>query len=99
MGMQFYELVQALAVAQAGPGLDPDPTTAEVNRARTLRRRIAGLISVPSGIGMLYLAAWANSVVVGVVGYAVLAVALWRFAERGDRIAAWIQRPRSATQL
>ena len=68
MGMQFYDLVQALAVAQAGPGVDPDPAKAEVNRARTLRRRVAGLLSVPSGIGMLYLAAWANSVVVGFVG-------------------------------
>jgi hypothetical protein len=92
MGYQFVDLVKDLAVAQAGPGTDPDPDKAEAMEARTFRRRLAGLMWIPGIVGVLFLAGWANSAVLGVAGFVLLLVGLWMFAERGDRIAAWIRR-------
>ena len=92
MGYQFTDLVKDLAVAQAGPGTDPDPVKAEALEARTFRRRLAGLMWIPGIVGILFLAGWANSAVLGVAGFVVLLVGLWLFAERGDRIAARIRR-------
>ena len=95
MSFQFIDAVKALAVAQAGPGADPDPEKAEAMEARTYRRRIAGLLWIPSATGVLFVAGWTNSARVGVAGFVMVLVGLWLFAERGDRIAAWIRRPRS----
>ena len=95
MGFQFVDLVKDLAVAQAGPGVDPDPDKAEANAARTSRRRIAGLLWIPSAIAVMFLAGWANSVVVGVAGFVLALLGLWMFAERGDRVAARIRRLRT----
>ncbi len=92
MGYQFVDLVKDLAVAQAGPGTDPDPDKAEAMEARTFRRRVAGLMWVPGIVAILFLAGWANSAVLGVAGFVLLLVGLWLFAERGDRIAAWFRR-------
>jgi len=92
MGYQFVDLVRDLAVAQAGPGTDPDPDKAEAMEARTFRRRVAGLMWVPGIVAILFLAGWANSAVLGVAGFVLLLVGLWLFAERGDRIAAWFRR-------
>ena len=95
MSYQFIDLVKDLAVAQAGPGTDPDPVKAEAMEARVFRRRIAGLLWIPSLAGIVFLAGWANSAAAGIFAVALLLVGLWLFAERGDRIAAWIRRPRS----
>ena len=92
MSYQFIEAVKDLAVAQASPGTDPDPVKAEAMEARTFRRRIAGLLWIPSAMGNLFLAGWANSALLGVAGFVVVLVGLWLFAERGDRIAARIRR-------
>jgi hypothetical protein len=92
MGYQFVDLVKDLAVAQAGPGTDPDPDKAEAMEARTFRRRLAGLMWIPGIVGVLFLAGWANSAVLGVAGFVLLLVGLWMFAEHGDRIRAWIRR-------
>jgi hypothetical protein len=89
---QFVDLVKDLAVAQAGPGTDPDPVKAEANEARTFRRRLAGLMWIPGAMAVLFLAGWANSAVLGVAGFVVVLVGLWLFAERSDRIAARIRR-------
>src|SRR5229473_4338817 len=94
MGYQFVDLVKDLAVAQAGPGTDPDPDKAEAMEARTFRRRVAGLMWVPGIVAILFLAGWANSAVLGVAGFVLLLVGLWLFAERGDRIAARLRRTR-----
>jgi hypothetical protein len=92
MSYQFVDLVKDLAVAQAGPGTDPDPVKAEANEARTFRRRIAGLMWIPGAMAVLFLAGWANSAPVGVAGFLLLLVGLWLFAERGDRLAGLIRR-------
>jgi hypothetical protein len=97
MSYQFIEAVKALAVAQAGPGTDPDPVKAEAMEARVFRRRVAGLMWIPGAVAILYLAGWANSAALGAAGFVLLLVGLWLFAERGERIAAWIRRPRPAT--
>jgi hypothetical protein len=94
MGFQFVDLVKDLAVAQAGPGTDPDAAKAEAIEDRTLRRRIAGLAWIPGAMSVLFLAGWANSVIVGVAGFVILFVALWQYAERGDRITALIRSRR-----
>ena len=96
MSFQFLDAVKALAVAQAGPGADPDPHKAEAMEARTYRRRIAGLLWIPSATGVLFLAGWTNSAGVGVAGFVLVLVGLWLFAERGDRVAAWARRTRPA---
>ena len=96
MGYQFTDLVKDLAVAQAGPGTDPDPVKAEALEARTFRRRLAGLMWIPGIVGILFLAGWANSAILGVAGFVLLLVGLWLFAERGDRIAARMRRTRPA---
>ena len=92
MGYQFVDLVKDLAVAQAGPGTDPDPVKAEAMEAGTFRRRLAGLMWIPGIVGILFLAGGANSTILGVAGFGVLLVGLWLFAERGDRIAGWLRR-------
>jgi len=92
MSLQFVEAVKDLAVAQAGMGIDPDPVKAEANEARTFRRRLAGLMWIPGAMSVLFLAGWANSAVVGVVGVVLLLAGLWLFAERGDRIRARMRR-------
>lgn len=92
MSFQFTDLVKDLAVAQAGPGTDPDPIKAEANEARTFRRRLAGLMWIPGLIGVMFLAGWANSAPIGVAGFVLLLVGLWLFAERGDRIGARMRR-------
>ena len=92
MGYQCVDLVKDLAVAQAGPGTDPDPVKAEAMEARTFRRRLAGLMWIPGIVGILFLAGWANSAVLGVAGFVVLLAGLWLFAEHGDRIAARLRR-------
>jgi hypothetical protein len=97
MSFQFIDAVKALAVAQAAPGVDPDPDKAEAMEARTFRRRIAGLLWIPCAMANLFLAGWANSARVGVAGFVLVLVGLWLFAERGDRIAAWFRRSRPAT--
>jgi hypothetical protein len=94
MSYQFIDLVKDLAVAQAGPGTDPDPVKAEAMEARVLRRRIAGLLWIPSLAGIVFLAGWANSATAGIAAVVLLLVGLWLFAERGDRIAAWARRGR-----
>jgi hypothetical protein len=92
MSLQFVEAVKDLAVAQAGMGVDPDPVKAEANEARTFRRRLAGLMWIPGLMAVLFLAGWANSVVVGVAGIVLLLVGLWTFAEWGDRVRARMRR-------
>jgi hypothetical protein len=94
MGFQFTDLVKDLAVAQAGPGTDPDPAKAEANESRMFRRRLAGLAWIPGAMGVLFFAGWANSVIAGIAGFVLLLVGLWMFAERGDRLAAFIRRLR-----
>ena len=98
MSYQFVQAVLDYAVAQSSPGTDPDPTKAEAMEARVFRRRVAGLLWIPCAAANLFLAGWANSAALGVAGFVVVLVGLWLFAERGDRIAAWIRRPRPATQ-
>ncbi len=83
---QFHDLVQDLAIARASADLPLEPDEVEAFEARTFRRRIAGLLWFPCAVAVLFLAGWANSVVVGVVGFAVLVFTLWLYAERGT---AW----------
>jgi hypothetical protein len=94
MSYQFIDLVKDLAVAQAGPGTDPDPVKAEAMEARVFRRRIAGLLWIPNLAAIVFLAGWANSAAAGIAAVVLLLVGLWLFAERGDRIAAWVRRER-----
>lgn len=95
MSYQFVEMVKDLAVAQAGPGVDPDPAKADALEARTFRRRLAGLAWIPGTFGVVYLAGWANSVIVGIAGFVLLLAGLWVFAERGDQLAPFIRRSRA----
>jgi hypothetical protein len=95
MAFQFHDLVQDLAIARASADAPLDPDEVDAFEARTFRRRIAGLLWFPSAVGVLFLAGWANSVILGVAGFAVLVVALGLYAERGDRVAARIRRIRS----
>jgi hypothetical protein len=93
MSYQFVDLVKDLAVAQAGPGTDPDhPEKSEEIETRTFRRRIAGLLWIPGAMAVLFLAGWANSAAIGVAGFVLLLAGLWTFAEWGDRIGARIRR-------
>jgi hypothetical protein len=94
MGYQFVDVVKDLAVAQAGPGTDPDPVRAEALEARVFRRRVAGFLWIPSLAGIVFLASWANSAAAGVFAVVLVLVGLWLFAERGDRIAARARRGR-----
>ena len=94
MTYPFGDLVKDLAVAQAGPGTDPDPVKAEAIEARTFRRRLAGFLWIPGLAAILFLAIWARSAALGVAGFVLLLVGLWLFAERGDRIAGWTRRGR-----
>jgi hypothetical protein len=97
MSTPLFDAYKGLAIAQAGPATDPDPVRAEAMEARVFRRRVAGLLWIPCGTAVLFLAGWANNAELGAAGFVVVLVGLWLFAERGDRIASWIRRPRPAT--
>jgi hypothetical protein len=75
----LLDLAGDLAVARGGGNVKTDPM--ELVEGRTLRRRIAALISIPGGAVMLALGGWTSSWVVGLVGFAVLILALWLFAD------------------
>ena len=92
MSYPFGDLVKDLAVAQAGPGTDPDPVKAQAIEARTFRRRLAGFLWIPCLAGIVFLATKTDSATVGIAGVVLVLAGLWLFAERGDRIAAWIRR-------
>ena len=92
MSFPLFDLYKDLAVAQSSPGPPDDPTKADEVEARTLRRRIAAIVWVPGAGGVLFLAGWANSAVLGVAGFALLLGVLWLFAERGDRVRGWFRR-------
>ncbi len=96
MSFQFVDVVKDLAVAQASPGTDPDPVKAEAMEARVFRRRVAGFLWIPSLAGIVLLAGWANSAAAGIIAVVLVLVGLWLFAERGDRIAAWVRRTPSS---
>ena len=81
MSVPFADLMKDLAVARGGGDGD----------GRATRRRIAVILWLPAAGGVLWLAGWANSVIVGVAGFSLLLIALWLFAECGDRIAARIR--------
>ena len=80
MSFPLWDLAQDLAVARGGGAVKTDPM--ELIESRTLRRRIAALAWIPSAGGMLALAAWTQSWMVGVLGFTLLLVALWLYAER-----------------
>ncbi len=86
MSYPLWDLAGDLAVARGGGAVKTDPM--ELVEGRTLRRRIAGLLWIPTATGVLALTSWSNSAIVGVVGFSALITALWLFAERGDRILA-----------
>jgi len=92
MSFPLFDLYKDLAVAQAGPGPPDDPTDLDEVEARTLRRRLAAIMWVPGAGGVLFLAGWANSAVLGVAGFVVLIAGLWLFAERGGRVRVWLRR-------
>ena len=92
MSFPLFDLYKDLAVAQASSGPPDDATKADEVEARLFRRRIAGLLWIPCLAGIVFLAGWANSAALAVVSSVLLLVGLWLFAERGDRIAAWIRR-------
>jgi hypothetical protein len=91
---QLHDLAQDLAVARASANAPLEPDEVEAFEGRTFRRRIAGLVWFPAAVGVLFLAGWANSLVLGIAGFAVLVFALWLYAERGDRVAARIRKGR-----
>jgi hypothetical protein len=95
MSYPLWDLAGDLAVAQARPTTPIDPALAEAVEARTLRRRIAAILWIPGAAGVLFVGGWSGSVIVGVVGFALLLVGLFLFAERGDRLAGWIRSRRS----
>jgi uncharacterized membrane protein len=64
----------------------------ELVEGRTLRRRIAALLLIPTAAGVVGLASWAGSWIVGVVGIAALILGLWVFADHSDRILARIRK-------
>lgn len=92
MSFPLFDLYKDLAVAQSSPGPPDDPTKADEVEARTLRRRLAAIMWVPGAAGVLFLAGWANSAVLGTAGFVVLLSGLWLFAERGDRVRGWLRR-------
>jgi hypothetical protein len=92
MSYPLWDLAGDLAVAQAQPATPIDPALADATEARTLRRRIAALLWIPGGAGVLYLGGWTRSGIVGVAGFVLLLVGLWLYAERGDWIADALRR-------
>ena len=80
MSFPLWEVAQGLAVARGGGPVKTD--SMELIDDRTLRRRLAALAWIPGAGGMLALARWTESWIVGVVGFSVLLVVLWVFAER-----------------
>jgi len=93
MSYPLFDLYKDLAVAQATAGTPIDPAEAEAAEARTFRRRIAAIMWLPGATAVLFVAGWAGNAIVGLVGFILLPVALWLYAERGDRLAG-IMRPR-----
>ena len=61
------------------------------NDCSLIRGRIAMMIWLPGWIGVVLLANWADSVLVGVAGILLLLVGLWLFVYRGDRVAAFLR--------
>jgi hypothetical protein len=82
MSVPFADLMKDLAVARGGGDGD----------GRAMRRRIAVIVWLPAAGGVLWLAGWANSVIVGLAGFSLLLIGLWLFAERGDRMIARLRR-------
>ncbi|HEY8815993.1 MAG TPA: hypothetical protein VIP57_12915 [Candidatus Dormibacteraeota bacterium] len=94
MSQHPFDLFKDLAILQPGKGTPIDPAAEEAFEARGRRRRYAGLAWIP-GLGIaLTLAAWSGSAIVGVALLVILVVALFVYAERGDRVAALIRRRR-----
>jgi hypothetical protein len=90
MSFPLWDLAQDLAVARGGGPVKTDPM--DVLEARTLRRRLAALAWIPGAGGVLFLAGWTHSWIVGLGGFAVLLVALWLFAERPAWVRRWVHR-------
>jgi hypothetical protein len=86
MSNDLWDLAGDLAVARGGGRIRTDPM--ELVEGRVLRRRIAALLWIPGAAGVVGLASWAGTWIVGVVGIVVLVVLLWLFAEYSDRILA-----------
>ena len=95
MTTPLLDLYKDLAIAQTSPGTPEDANIDEIE-ARSTRRRLAIIIWAPASIGALWLGGWSHSWIVGVIAFVILLAGLWLFAERGDRIAASIRRPRSS---
>lgn len=91
---ELHEVAQDLAIARASANVPLDPDEVEAFEGRTFRRRIAGILWFPGAVAVLFLAGWANSVVLGIAGFAVLVFALVLYAERDDRVAARIRKIR-----
>lgn len=97
MSFPLFDLVKDLAVARGLPETETDRDKIDTAEARTMRRRLAALAWLP-GLGLVLLLGGAtNSAFVGVAGLVVLLVAMWLFAERGDRFGAWLRRVRTRT--
>jgi hypothetical protein len=92
MNNPLFEMAKALAVAQASPGTPLDPAKIEAFESRTFRRRIAGFAWLPGVAVVLTVGGWSGSAAVGIAAFVILLLALFLYAERGDRIAAWIRR-------
>ena len=95
MSYPLWDLAGDLAVARGGGAIKTDPM--EEVPAITMRRRLAALLWVPSATGVVALASWTGTWVVGVAGFAILIAALWLFAERGDKVLGRIRGPREAS--
>jgi O-antigen ligase len=90
MSFPLWDLAADLAVARGGGPVKTDPM--ELVEGRILRRRIAALVWIPGAVAMLALGSWTGSLLVGLVGFAVLIAGLWLFAERWDRVVARLRR-------
>ena len=73
-----------LAFARGGFGEDADQ--------RFVRSRIAIMLWLPGLALITLLATWLQSLVVGLVGIAVLLVVLWLYTERATQVAALVRR-------
>jgi hypothetical protein len=95
MSFNLWDFAEALVVARRFAETDTDPAKIDATEARTMRRRLAGIAWLPGAGLMLLLGGATNSALVGVAGFVVLLVALWLFAERGDRFGDWVRRDRN----
>jgi hypothetical protein len=86
------DLYKELAIANAHGRPDADPEAEEIFQARSLRRRLAGLVWIPGTAVVLVVAGWTGSGVLAVLGLILLVVALWLYAERPKRVAALLKR-------